>query len=1214
MTQSIQSQCSPSQARGHGNAFLTFHWIGVLALVVCSLALTTASHAQAIYGSIRGTVVDASGAAVVGATVTVTDVNKGLEHVEKSNATGAYYLHSLIPDPYVVSVEAPGFATAKSATLDVSADSSVLFDVKLTVGAKTQTIEVTTAAPQLTTDRAEVATVLDEQTLVDMPNIDRNVTALVMLAPGTSPGYFSNSPAEDPQRSVMVSANGQAPEAAGFILDGADDKDGFIGEIVLNPPLDSIQESKFISQDYDAEFGAAIAGITVMQTKSGSNKFHGSAYEYRHSDAQLARDPFTQYPGSGKNGNPDVPHTMYNKFGGSVGGPILKDKLFFFADYQGTRSKQGNSVLATVPTKEVQSTCGVAGVANCDLSQYLNTALNGSANYQVYKPLSGAPVGDVYTGAGNTIYAGNLIPNVDLNNPGSKAAIAFMNLVPLPNANGTSVTNNYLASGAGVYNFNQYDARIDAQVKQAMHVFGRWGYLGSNQGSPAIFGKAGGPGFGAGGWAGMETGDNQSLAVGADLSINPKLFTDLRFGWMHYALVSNKYDNQDPLMTTLGWAGLNSLSDDAGGAAAVYFNNDNVGLTSWGTSNGGGLHCNCPLNETENEYQIVNNWTRDAGRHSIKAGVDARYLTELRIPSDSNRAGEFTFTAQQSSSTTPAAGVAGGGLALGSFLFGNPNSMQRYYSTSTDAMEIQPRLFFYVQDTWRSTEKLTFSLGGRWEIFWPERANKAGNGAFWNWQTDMLQVSGVGQVNLAGNVKNNLSYLEPRLGVAYQFTSKSVLRAGLGRVADPGYWGDIFGQLLTQTAPVLQDQAFNPAGGASTDAARNPSNNSIYNIASAPDAPTTIAVPASGMLVLPVGQSPRTRTNKIILPDVYGWNATYQWQINPTYALSVAYVGSKSTHTIPGDGWAGYNVNDAPMYGYQQHLTCNADPFYLRFGQLYPGTTNCGGWQAMMTGESNAHYNAVQVVLDKRMSQGLQFQASYVLSSATGVTGANQFAQSDHVNWGHFGFNRPQYLKLYGGYDLPFGKGKQFAASANSVTNAIVGGFTVNASFGLGSGLPYNTGFSTGCWANQALGDPTGECLPNQVGSFNPKAARLDPVGHFVRYYTASGAFTSNGQTQGAWQMPAPYTWGTEKTNSLFGPGIFTADATLRKSFSLHEQIKVNFEVDARNLFNHVNLANPGNNSIDGGNSAGQITDIVGGATSSLGGMRQLEFGTHVTF
>ncbi len=208
-------------------------------------------------------------------------------------------------------------------SLTVSADSSSQLNFQLKPGTASQTVEVTAEAPQLKTDRADVSTTLDTLTIEETPNLIRNTTALVLLAPATTASTFSNANAEDPQRSIPISSNGQSPFSAGFVLDGANDKDGFIGEIVVNPPLDSIQELKFINQNYDAEFGAAVAGVTVMQTKSGTNSFHGSAYDYRRSDAQQARDPFTQYPGNNPVG-PDIPNTLSNVFGGSVGGPILK--------------------------------------------------------------------------------------------------------------------------------------------------------------------------------------------------------------------------------------------------------------------------------------------------------------------------------------------------------------------------------------------------------------------------------------------------------------------------------------------------------------------------------------------------------------------------------------------------------------------------------------------------------------------------------------------------------------------------------------------------------------------------------------------------------------------------------------------------------------------------------------------------------------------------
>ncbi len=340
--------------------------------------------AQAIFGSVNGTVTDPSGAVVPNASITITDTDKGTTRVVTTSDSGTYLIHDLIPDHYQFKIDAPGFATAQSEVISVSADSSAQVNFELKPGTASQTVEVSAEAPQLKTDRADVSTTLNTLTVEETPNLIRNTTALVLLAPATTASTFSNANAEDPQRSIPISSNGQSPFSAGFVLDGANDKDGFIGEIVVNPPLDSIAELKFINQNYDAEFGAAVAGVTVMQTKSGTNSFHGSAYLYRHSDAQQARDPFTQYPGNNPVG-PDIPNTLSNVFGGSIGGPIIKQKLFFFADYQGTRQKVGNSFKLTVPTALVHTTCtGVAG-SNCDLSEYLQ-----GGQGQAYDPASGA--------------------------------------------------------------------------------------------------------------------------------------------------------------------------------------------------------------------------------------------------------------------------------------------------------------------------------------------------------------------------------------------------------------------------------------------------------------------------------------------------------------------------------------------------------------------------------------------------------------------------------------------------------------------------------------------------------------------------------------------------------------------------------------------------------------------------------------------------------
>ncbi len=830
------------------------------------------------------------------------------------------------------------------------------------------------------------------------------------------------------------------------------------------------------------------------------------------------------------------------------------------------------------------------------MSEYLNGGLN-----QAYDPDEGTLNADgANTGVGREAFYNNQIPNSRL----SQAAINWLQIIPGPKISG--IYNNYPTSGSGVFNFNQFDVRIDSQVKQNMHVFGRYGYLGSNQTAPPSLGEAGGTGYGPGTFAGSETGGNDSLAIGADLVVSPKILTDFRVTWFRYEFVEAKYDGQTPVMTTLGWLGLNTNGPGSGGASQIAVD----GLTTMGSGNDGANHCNCPLDMNEQEWGFTNDWTFLEGRHSIKIGTELRRLHQLRVPSDTNRAGELDFSAGRT-----AIGTGGGGeeygLGVASFLFGDVSTMTRYASSSTTAAETQWRSFSYIQDDWRITNKLTFNIGGRWEIYFPETVNGKGQGGYYNIDDDMIEVAGYGPFGDNLNVQNNWAFLAPRFGVSYQVSPKMVVRAGMGRAFDPGFYGAMFSAVETQTIPVLQDQSFTQLDGYATDAARNASNNSIYNIAVAPDAAPTFSIPTGGEFLLPAGQSFRARPLKQTIPDVWGWNVSFERQLNPTTAVTVAYVANKGSHEPPSSTWAGVNFNDPPISGYELNLPCDGAPFYQKFGDLYSTANQCGaGYSTLFDNEANSHYDSIQFILEKRMSNGLQLNASYVYSTTWGVGSGGYFVQNPHVNWGHFDFNRPSDLKFYGTYNLPVGKGQLLGANMNGVENAIAGGFSLHGDFNVASGLPFTISYAE-CSADAPHYDMP--CRPNQVGSFPVGASGLNPTGHYSTYFTPVAPLASNGQTSGAFERPAEYIFGNVPYNSEFGPGLFTSDMTLQKAIPIHESTQLNLEIMAQNLFNHANLANPGYDCIDctASSGAGRITDILGG---TFAGMRQLQFDARVTF
>src|SRR6266699_155083 len=903
-------------------------WILVACLVfgVCA----SSSLGQAVYGSIFGTITDPQQNAVAGAKVTVTSIAKGTSQETTTNESGNYTVTHLIPDAYRVKIEAPGFKAHDLASVQVSADAAVHVDAELQVGAVTQTVEVTSEVPQLKTDRADVAITFNERYVEDLPILNRNFTSFELLFPGTQKLVgWSHAATENPQGGQQIFVNGQHFSGTAFELDGTDNQDPILGIIVVNPNLDAIQESKIALQNYDAEFGKAVAGVVTVQTKSGTNELHGSGFYDFRGDGQQARDPFKNAPGVA------LPNASFKQFGGAAGAPIIKNKLFAFGDYQGTRQTGGLTNQLTIPTALVEQSCNPATNATgfCDLSEYLgNASINQGG--QVYDPATGNPA----DGSGRTAFPTNHIPIGRISTAAGKILAAF----PKPTSSG--VINNFVGSGSGPYNQNSFDTRMDYNAPHAFTVFGRFSLDYFSLSGAGSLGILGGPGFGPGGLNGTSKVHNYSLATGFDKAIGTKLLTDLRFGWFRYNPQTAYSDGNTTPMTTFGITGLNRSTPDTGGLSRFHFGGN--GLRSGTGSNaagadsgsfGDGLNvgrCNCPLTEKEDQFQVVNNWTRIQGNHQIKFGADIRYAKNLRVPSDANRTGELNFN----SGDTALAGV--GGLDLATFLLGDVTSFNRFVSTSLNAAERQKRWFFYGQDTYRVTSKFSFNYGLRWEIYFPETVNGKGNGGFANIDEGIIRVAGFGSNSLDGNTNNTLKAFAPRIGIAYQYDSKTVVRLGYGRSFDIGVFGSNFGHVVTQNLPVLANQDTEDS---SLPGQSNFTNgrSAVFTLAQGPQSLTPITIPADGILPLRGPQNavdPRVRPTRQRLTTLDAWNVTLQRQITPTMNVEVAYIGNKGSHTFAGNGPA-YNANEAAIGSgtFAYHCTSNNDPIT----GLPTGTFDC---------------------------------------------------------------------------------------------------------------------------------------------------------------------------------------------------------------------------------------------------------------------------------
>ena len=851
------------------------NWKAVM-LLGGSLFAAHSLSAQAVYGSLYGTVTDSSGAVVPNATITVTDVTKGTSVTATANASGDYTVEHLIPDTYDLKVTATGFQGYEAKGIPVFADQSPKIDATLKTGSSSETVTVNAdSIPELKTDRADVSTTFASKEIQELPTGDRNFTNLQLLLPGAQLLGWSHAPDENPQGSRQIQVDGQAFGGTAFELDGTDNQDPILGIIVMNPNLDSLAESKITTQNFDAEFGKAVSSVVTAQTKSGSNSYHGTLFDYRTSTANLAKDPYTQFPGGGQ-----IAPGLKNQFGGSIGGKIITDKLFFFGDYQGARQRVGTSSSSYVPTALATSTCTSGG--NCNLSDYLN-------------PAYGAGAGVVYQ-ANGTPYPNNVIPAGQLSAPAINYLKQLAAYVPNKASVAGGPLDTYTAGGTGIFNSDQWDARVDYQYNEKIHNFARFSRFTDTLTGTTLFGVAGGPGFGLGNYGGNSKGANDSLAAGTDYAINANLLTDFRIGYYRYNVIDSKFDQGTNAADALGFGGLNTGSNFTSGLPGFQVNQPNSSnQAEWGA----GLNinrCNCPLEEREDQFQVVNNWTKIIRNHSVKFGADLRYARNLRVPSDTDRTGLFEFGG------TPTSFGGLGGLGLGSFVLGEPTNFGRYVSTSTNAKEFQKRDFFYAQDTWRVTEKLTANIGLRYELYFPESVNGKGNGALMNLKTGYLSVAGYGNIPSDMGWSKATNAYNPRIGLAYQLNEKTVIRAGYGRSFDLGVFGSIFGHVVTQNLPVLANQEISLGGDASNYASSNVGR--AFSLASGPPANAPTVVPANGLLPAPgYAVSPKARPDSLRLPTIDAWNLSIQRTLTPTLSVTMAYVGNKGTHTLSaGDG------------------------------------------------------------------------------------------------------------------------------------------------------------------------------------------------------------------------------------------------------------------------------------------------------------------------
>jgi hypothetical protein len=1084
-----------------------------ITIAIALVWLAPPAAAQAVYGSIRGEVTDTSGATLPGVTVTITSIERQTVDSVVTNESGLYSKDRLIPGTYEVKAEIASFKTAVVPRVQVSVDAQTPVDFRLEIGQLTETVEVTGGSPLLKTDRADVSTTFDARQMTDLPVLDRNLTKFILLTPGTQQLGWQHAASENPQGSTQTMVNGQHFSGTGYQLDGTENRDPILGIIVVNPNLESIGETKITSQNYDAEFGQATAGVVSVQTKSGKNEIFGSAFEFYQDERFQARNPFTQPT------KESLPDTTKHQFGFSVGGPILQNRSFFFGDYQGTRSTVGGSRLLSVPTLAAR-----AG----DLSAY---------GVNIFDPTTGA------TPAQRAQFSGNRIPTARL----SPQAQTLLALIPEPNVTGreNGTRDNYQVSASETFDADQGTGRIDHRLSESTNIFGRYTLGKFFRDGPTAFGTGGGAELVSLG--GVSDVKNQSLAIGVDRTLSSTLLADFRFGWFRYKVNVLPFDFGSTPATDAGISGLNLDSTFTSGMPALFIGGDSTNAPGdFEAGSGLGVNrCNCPLDQDENQWQMVGNVTKIWGNHSIKVGMDVRRAHNLRVPSDSHRSGELTFNPDRTR------GPEGGGMGLATFLLGDVTRLARYVSSSTDARERQWRHFYYAQDTFRPTSKITLNYGLRLDVFNPQTVNEAGNGGWLNLDTGQIMVGGVGGIDLAGNVKNRLNWA-PRLGITYQLDEKTVIRGGYGRSYDIGVFGSLFGHSVTQNLPVL---AFQEVRGAENyDAA--------FNLAQGATAPTFPAVPSNGMFPLPNGVAAKALQQTQRPPAVDAFNIMVQRQLTDVLAVEAGYVGNRGHNVFAGDG-PEIGANNPTIEGFPDVPRNQRQPFfagtvrtnYLNLGGNYGWTQGIG----FFCNCAKNWYDSLQTRVTKRFSDGYSYQVNYTWQKAVGE-GEEYFFWDRSLNKGVQDWDRTHTLNIVVIYELPFGRDKRWASNISPLADVFLGGWQFNAAQSFASGFPFNVSYR-----DAGADRDYGPNRPNLVGDPETGGGTQD------RWFNTTPIGTSGS----AFSRPARGTFGDLERNALRGPGYRRTDASLFKHFRVAGTRQLELRLEAVNVFNNVNLGNP---------------------------------------
>jgi carboxypeptidase family protein/TonB-dependent receptor-like protein len=1226
-----------------------------LSFAVAALLLFLTSSpvpAQVDAGAILGTVADTSGAQVHGATVTVTNEGTNASLSTTTGNAGEYNFTPLPIGQYTVSVTFQGFSTVTQKHITVTIGAQVVINVTLKPGAVNETIEVASTTPVLETQDASVGQVMDSRNVDNLPLNGRNFTFLAQLSAGV------NTPQADTRgnaASGAFSANGLRPAQNNYLLDGIDNNSDTVDFLngtnyVVLPPPDAIQEFKVQTSDFSAEFGRSGAAVLNATIKSGTNSFHGAAWEFFRNDKLDAADFFENAHQISKG------ELRQNQFGFTAGGPVIipklfdgRNKVFFFGDYEGLRRVQGTVLTGSVPSVSERNSGytnfqdlieAQSGTETDALGRTMpiGTILDPATTRQIspgvyvrdpFGTCGSAPAGFNFTLAGcglNMIPAGRLDAN----------AIKLLNLYPLPTTNAVgSLLSNYANSPSLFEHRNSFDTRMDINFNEKNQLFYRFSLVDDPQFIPGIFG---GVADGGGFQQGNQTALAQQSALSYTHTFSPTLINVVRAG-LNY------------LHTTRSSPSANELTDIPSqfGIQGVPQESLNGGLPAFGINGLSTLGSNAflPSDEVSSTFQLTDDVTKILGKHTFKAGFEWQHVKFSTLQPPWSR-GEYDYNGDYTEIPT----VDNGNTGRADFLLtptlstvpGGINyvggSSQVYLSNISLTDNGKNYYGGYINDDWKITNKLTVNLGVRYDFFglvFEHHANQAnlipaGTGPTGSAMylipngpnagnlstsfTNLLATDGIdlAVTNQYGKGLGNSQYgnVAPRFGFAYQLNPKLVIRGGFGMFYN-GFENRGFSPNLGENYPFQFNFSYSPANDVTPISAGTP-------FAGCPTAgPGGTATfetgfsctPLSPTLVLASGLALRGIQFNYQTPYTMGANLTVQYQLTPTMSVQAGYVNSLARHL---ESFPNYNNPTSIAAASTAESTLVPFPDF-GYNSSYAAT---GGMSA---------YHSLQTKLEKQFGDGLNFLVTYTFSktmsdagdllnggSVAGFRAPNVPGLGMPFDYGLADFDVRNVVHISGGYELPFGKGRKFMSDAHGLVNQVVGGWGIVWSSTLQGGQPISLSCPSTTASNLGCGDfYTGQPLDlglhtdangllNWFGNPNAfvQACVLGPGGVPTAAPTGCKPESGSAALGGITQVP--------------GPGFHRLDLSFFKEFPINERFRLQFRGEIFNIFNHPNFNAPnfGGNGVvaisNSGNYNSSTFGEIGSTRDAPYDPRQIQF------